>query len=172
MKKFKFVHDEIHGNLFPRVETILELREDLKMHHLFMFLREHKMKEGQSSLDIFGVYIEDGEEWKKLSMDYNQGVKGEPIHTEKLTYYQMLKNPSEHEPLGNKWVGCGGVNENTKNFYLDHFSKNYHRNTQDKADCKVIIVRGSFGNVADRDARAIVESDIVEKYNFSEGDTV
>jgi hypothetical protein len=169
--KFKFSHDEIHGHNFPKLETVLEIRTDLHFFDLMDELRAHKKKEGQTSIDIFGIWKEtEGGEWERLDVYYNDNVKHlcEPRFTDRLYYYQMDKSGKD-PALGGMWVSCGGVNEDTKEFYLNHFAKNYHNGKKhDQDNCKVIIVRGAFGNVAGRDRRAITESDIVETYNFDE----
>jgi hypothetical protein len=167
-KNFKFIHDEIHEGKFPKTETILNLRTDLKPFELFDCLREHKASKGQTSIDIFEVWEEqDNNEWKRLDRYYNDGVKREPIHEERLYYYQMDKDQDRNDLLKGLWKCCGLVSQDTVAFYKRHFSMNYHNGLKkDQDDCKVVIVKGFFGNVAAVDAREIREDDIVEKYNF------
>lgn len=68
-----------------------------------------------------------------------------------LYYYQMAKTPDPFLP--NQWLCCGGVDENTKSFYLDYFSRHDARGfcyPKCPTGYRVIIVRGSRGNVAGR----------------------
>lgn len=173
--KAKFMHDEIHNSNFPKVETILDVRADLNLFELFDVLRKHKATEGQTSIDIFQVFIEQDNEWVKINHEYNRGVKREPLNTDKLYIYQMAKNPSSGDPLANQWICCTQIkdwdtpeaNQRHKEFYTDHFAKNYHNgDKKGQDDAKVVVVKGQFGNVAGRDARDIREDDIIERYNF------
>lgn len=85
-------------------------------------------------------------------------------------YYQKAKTTDKFLP--NMWVCCGGVNEETKDFYLDYFSKTDTRTSDKNDEChcengyQVIIVEEFHGNVAGRDGRKIEETDILEKHNF------
>lgn len=95
-------------------------------------------------------------------------------------YYQMAKTPDPFLP--NQWVCCGMVDEKTKSFYLDYFSRQDTRGFS-CPNCpdgyRVIIVSGYRGNVAGRLETKIgkngyyqeavpfnEDTDILEKYNW------
>lgn len=101
-------------------------------------------------------------------------------------YYQMNKDKVDRD-LPNQWVCCGGVNEATKEFFLNHFSKFDTRFDSmgfgEPQNFKVIITDKFYGNVAGRkELKTIIknneailicesipfneESAIIEKYNF------
>jgi len=101
-------------------------------------------------------------------------------------YYQMPKDKVDPY-LPNQWMCCGGVNEETKEFYLNHFSKFDTRfdsmGVRQPSDFRVMITDEFKGNVIGRkeikgydgsDPNQPIyevipfneETDIVEKFNW------
>jgi len=93
-------------------------------------------------------------------------------------YYQMPKDKVDTY-LPNQWMCCGGVDEDTKEFYLNHFSKFDTRfdsmGFRNPQNFKVIITDKFYGNVAGReeyrggDYQFIPfneETDIIDKFNW------